>query len=301
MPRRVGLILAAALVAGGLAAYLAYSVLQAPVEAVEARAANIEVVDVAVAARDMRAGTLIGPDDVRLVEWPARSVPSGFSRSPSEVVGRGLLTDVKANEPFLASRVASKEAGGGLPVIIPPGKRAMSVRVDDVVGVAGFVLPGTRVDVLVTLDQGAGEQIPRTRVVLQNIGVASAGQTIERDEEGEPQSVPVVTLLVDPEEAEKLALASSKGNIRLALRNSLDFEAVATPGISASRLIADEPSPSPPRRPRPTPQPRPQAAPGPETPARYNVEVFRGPERSTSTVESREGENAEEQEEEERS
>ena len=153
MRNRVGYMLAAALVTGGIAAYLAYSVLQEPGEAESRAATDVEVVDVAVAARDMGAGTVLQSEDVKLVEWPARSVPSDFSRSPSEVVGRGLLSDVKTNEPLMASKVASKEAGGGLPVTIPPGKRAMSVRVDDVVGVAGFVLPGTRVDVLVTLDQ----------------------------------------------------------------------------------------------------------------------------------------------------
>ncbi|MFW6198790.1 MAG: Flp pilus assembly protein CpaB, partial [Acidobacteriota bacterium] len=221
-------------------------------------------------------GRVLEREDVELVEWPARSVPSDYSRSASEVVGRGLLSDVKANEPLLASKVASKEAGGGLPVVIPPGKRAMSVKVDDVVGVAGFVLPGTRVDVLVTLDQSAGEQTPRTRILLQNVQVASAGQTTERDAQGEPQSVPVVTLLVEPEQGEKLALASGKGSIRLALRNGLDTDTVSTPGVQANRLITDPPSP----------QPRTQ--PAQRGPRRRDVDVYRGPDRSTSSVEDRE-------------
>lgn len=273
MRKRVVYMLAAALVTGGLAAYLAYSVLRDPGETADARSATVEVVDVAVAARDMSAGTVLEAEDVKLVEWPAQSVPSDFSRSPSEVVGRGLLSDVKTNEPLLASKVASKEAGGGLPVVIPPGKRAMSVRVDDVVGVAGFVLPGTRVDVLVTLDQSAGQQTPRTRLLLQNIQVASAGQITERDAQGEPQDVPVVTLLVDPEQGERLALASGKGSIRLALRNSLDTDTVSTSGVWANRLIADPPSP----------QPRTRAV--QRGPTRRDIEVYRGPERSTSTVE----------------
>lgn len=278
MRNRVAYMLAAALVTGGLAAYLAYSVLQEPGETAEARSATVEVVDVAVAARDMGAGTVLEAEDVKLVEWPASSVPSDFSRSPSEVVGRGLLSDVKKNEPLLASKVASKEAGGGLPIVIPPGKRAMSVRVDDVVGVAGFVLPGTRVDVLVTLDQSDGQQTPRTRILLQNIRVASAGQITERDAQGEPQDVPVVTLLVDPEQGEKLALASGKGSIRLALRNSLDTDTVSTPGVWASRLISDPPSP------------RTRTRSVQRGPTRRDVEVYRGPDRSTSTVEEREEE-----------
>jgi pilus assembly protein CpaB len=277
--------LAAALVAAILAGYLAYGVLEQFGDTAEARTVEFNVVDVAVAARDMGAGRVLEARDVRLIEWPAGSVPSGFSRSPAEVVGRGLLTDVKENEPLLAGKMASKEAGGGLPVVIPAGKRAMSVEVDEVVGVAGFVLPGTRVDVLVTLDQSAGEQIPRARILLQNILVASAGQITERDAQGEPKSVTVVTLLVDPAEGEKLALASAKGSLRLALRNSLDTETVATPGVIASRLIADAPAPRPARR-----SPTPRAAPEPEPPARptrFEIEVYRGPERSTSTVEER--------------
>lgn len=292
MSRRVGYMLLVALLAGGLAAYLAYSLLQDPGTA-DSTVKDIELVNVAVAAHDVSAGTVLGAEDVKLVEWPARSVPDGFSRSPSEVVGRGLLLDVKRNEPLLASKVASKEAGGGLPVLIPAGKRAMSVKVDDVVGVAGFVLPGTRVDVLVTLDQASGEDIPRTRVFLQNIHVASAGQITERDAQGEPQSVPVVTLLVDPEEGEKLALASGKGSIRLALRNSLDTETVSTPGIRANRLIVDAPAPAPVRRaPRPRAEPQPAQ---PPTPTHFEIEVFRGPDRSTSTVERGQEEEEEQQ------
>lgn len=277
MRKQVGLILTAALVTGGLAAYLAYTVLRQPPGAADARAATVEVVDVAVAARDMGAGTVLTPEDVRLVEWPAHAVPAEFSRSPAEVVGRGLLTAVATNEPLLSSKLASKEAGGGLPIIIPAGLRAMSVKVDEVVGVAGFVLPGTRVDVLVTLDQAAGEQEPRTRLLLQNIQVASAGQTTERDAQGKPRTVPVVTLLVNPAEGEKLALASSKGRIQLALRNSLDTDTVATPGIRAGRLINDPP----PERVTRTYVPR--------RPTRFTVDVYRGPERTTSTVEEGSG------------
>lgn len=277
MRNRVALILTAALVTGGLAAYLAYTVLRQPDDAADARAATVEVVDVAVAARDMDAGTVLKPEDVRLVEWPASALPAEFSRSPSEVVGRGLLTSVKTSEPLLSSKLARKEAGGGLPILIPEGLRAMSVKVNDVVGVAGFVLPGTRVDVLVTLDQTAGEREPKTRVLLQNVEVASAGQTTERDAEGKPKSVPVVTLIVDPAQAERLALGAGKGQIRLALRNSLDRDTVATPGVRAGRLIEGPP---------------PQRAARSYVPARpthHSVEVYRGPERTTSTVEERKG------------
>lgn len=277
MRNRVGYILAAALVTGGLAAYLAFTVLRDPGATADARAATLEVVDVVVAARDLGAGSVLVPEDVRLIEWPARSVPADFSRSPAEVVGRGLLAQVATNEPLLSSKLASKEAGGGLSILIPAGKRAMSVKVDDVVGVAGFVLPGTRVDVMVTLDQAAGQEEPRTRLLLQNVQVASAGQTTERDAQGRPKSVPVVTLVVDPAQGEKLALASSKGRIQLALRNSLDTDTVTTPGARAGRLIAD---PAPARVARSS---------APRGPTRFRVEVYRGLEHSTSSVEKRPG------------
>lgn len=275
MRNRLGIILTAALVTGGLAAYLAFSVLRRPDPAAEARAATVEVVDVAVAARDLQAGSVVKNDDVKLVEWPAGALPQGFSRSPSEVVGRGLLTSVKANEPLLSGKLARSEAGGGLPIQIPSGMRAMSVKVNEVVGVAGFVLPGTRVDVLVTLDQTARQEEPRTKVLLQNVTVAAAGQTTERDEEGKPKTVPVVTLLVDPGQAEKLTLASTKGQIHLALRHPLDLDTVATEGARAARLITDPPRPVATRRS------------APRRPTRFNVDVYRGPDRSTSTVDDR--------------
>lgn len=273
MRNRLGLILTAALVTGGLAAYLAYTVLRRPDPAADARAATVEVVDAVVAARDLQAGSVVQRQDVRLVEWPAGSLPEGFSRSASEVVGRGLLTSVKTNEPLLSGKLAGRESGGGLPIQIPDGMRAMSVKVDEVVGVAGFVLPGTRVDVLVTLDQTARQEEPRTRVLLQNVTVVAAGQTTERDEEGKPQTVPVVTLLVDPAQAERLTLGSTKGQIQLALRHPLDMDTVATDGVRATRLIED------------APRQRVVRSTAPRRPTNFNVDVYRGPDRSTSTVE----------------
>lgn len=273
MRNRLGIILTAALVTGGLAAYLAFTVLRRPDPAADARAATVDVVDVVVAARDLQAGSVVRNNDVRLVEWPAGSLPEGFSRSASEVVGHGLLTSVKTNEPLLSGKLASRESGGGLPIQIPSGMRAMSVKVNEVVGVAGFVLPGTRVDVLVTLDQTARQEEPKTKVLLQNVTVAAAGQTTERDEEGSPQQVPVVTLLVNPAQAERLTLASTKGEIQLALRHPLDLDTVTTDGVRADRLIDDPP------------RPRVARSSAPRGPTRFNVDVYRGPDRTTSTVE----------------
>lgn len=281
MRNRVGLILALAVVSGALAAYLAWAFLREPAGTV-AEASEVRAVSVAVAARDMDVGHVLAAEDIELVSWPAAAVPRGYSGDPSEVVGRGLLTPVKANEPLLSGKLARSEAGGGLPIIIPEGKRALSVRVDEVIGVAGFTVPGTRVDVLLTLDQTAATNEPATQVVLQNIEVLTAGQAIERDTRGEPHAVPVVTLLVDPEQAEKLALSATRGRIQLALRNTLDLEEVETSGARLTQLIMMA-------RPAATTT-GPTRRVNPPRPRGVQVDVYRGPQRETSTVEDRQQE-----------
>lgn len=278
MRRQAQFLLILALSAGGLAALLATQMLRTPPPT--GADGLLATVSVAVADRDMNVGTLLGADDIRLVDWPAGNVPAGYSISASEVVGRGLLTPVRANEPLLSSKLASPGAGGGMHIMIPDGKRAMSVRVDDVVGVAGFVLPGTRVDVVVTMERGARQGEPITQVVLQNLEVISAGQSIERNPNGDPEQVSVVTLLVGPDEAEMLALAHSNAQIQLALRNPMDMDSVSTPGIQASHLIGG----------RPVPRAAPRGAP-PRPSPRLQVEIYRGPERTTSTVDTTVGGN----------
>lgn len=279
MRNRAGMLLLMAMLAGGAAAYLAYQFLRDPVGSSAVQRADAgELIQVAVAVRDLPVGHLLAAEDVRMVEWPARVVPEGFSRSPAEVVGRGLLSNVAMNEPFLPSKLASSEAGGGLSILIPEGKRAMAVRVDDVVGVAGFVVPGTRVDVVVTLDEsGTNNSQPVTQLVLQNIEVMASGQSIQRDARGEPQTTTVVTLLVDPEQGEMLGLSANNGRIQLALRNSLDPDTVQTMGARVANLLR-RPPPAPVRASGPA-APRPAAA-----PSRVQVEVYRGPVRSESTV-----------------
>lgn len=279
MRNRAGLLLLFAVVAGTAAAYLAYRFLRDPFGvAAVARAPAEEVVQVAVAARDLTAGRVLRAEDIRMVAWPGDALPAGFARSPAEVVGRGLVAAVRMNEPLLSSKLALPEAGGGLAILIPEGKRAMSVRVDDVIGVAGFVVPGTRVDVMVTLDRSVGQEDAATQLILQNIEVMAAGQSIQPDARGMPQTATVVTLLVDPEEGEKLALSAGNGRIQLALRNSLDLDSVATPGVRVSNLL---------RRPQPPPVVRtagPPAPPRPVAPSSFQVEVYRGPTRSEATV-----------------
>ena len=272
MQRRVVIILALALISGGLAAYLAFTYLrEPPSEEGEGQAVTTEVV---VAERPMDVGYVLSEEDVRVVDWPSASLPSGYAASVSEVVDRGLITPVAANEPLLSAKLARAEAGGGLPITIPEGMRAMSVAVNEVIGVAGFVLPGTRVDVLVTAAQPDGET-EDTQIVLQDVEVLSSGQTIERQRQGQPQTVSVVTLLVTPEQAETLTLAAEEGQLQLALRNTLDRDTVATEGQVVANLL-------PRWRTQPSPAPR-QVR---RAPPRRQVEVYRGPERSTTTVDT---------------
>jgi pilus assembly protein CpaB len=193
---------------------------------------------IVVAARDLPAGAIVRREDVEAVSWPGSAVPEGFATQAGEVVGRGLITEVRRNEPLLTWKLAEKEAGGGLPITIPAGMRAVSVEVDEVVGVAGFVLPGTRVDVIVTVMPGNDRTQTTTRIILQNVRALAADQRYQQDIEGEPQYVTVVTLLVTPQEAEDLTLAATEGRIQLALRNTLDSDEVETPGRRITSLVS---------------------------------------------------------------
>lgn len=191
-----------------------------------------------VAARDLPVGHLLTEADVQVVGYPSATLPAGYVSDMTTAIGRGLISDVRLNEPILESGLAEKGSGGGLPIIFPEGMRAVSVRVDDIVQVAGFVTPRTRVDVLLTMrpTQGNTEQT-YTQTILQNLTVLAAGQTVQQDAEGKPMQVSVVTLMVTPDQGEKLVLAASQGRIQLALRNMLDVDPTNTAGIGDGRLF----------------------------------------------------------------
>jgi pilus assembly protein CpaB len=211
-----------------------------------------------VASRDLPAGSVIRRDDIKTVNWPGSSVPQGFATEPGDVVGRGLITEVRQNEPLLDWKLAQREAGGGLSITIPEGMRAVSVRVDEVVGVAGFVLPGTRVDVLVTVVPSSDRMQSITRTILTNIRTLAADQRYQQDIDGEPRYVTVVTVLVTPEQAETLTLAATEGRIQLALRNALDSGETVTQGRRIASLVAGPaPPPAQPRAPARAAPPRP--------------------------------------------
>ena len=178
-------------------------------------------VDVIVAADDLQVGAKVEERDIKIIRIPAADLPPGSPRRRSEVLGHGVIVPISKGEFILPNRLAGENAGSGLPSLITPGMRAVSVRVNEVVSVAGFVTPGTRVDVLLTgTPGGTGEQ--QTTTVLQNVAVLASGHTLERTATGEAQTTAVITLLVSPDDAQRLTLASSEGHIQLALRNPLD-------------------------------------------------------------------------------
>jgi pilus assembly protein CpaB len=181
---------------------------------------------IVVAAQPLQVGTRLDASNLRTITWPADEPINGTFTRIEDCAGRAVITAMAENEPILEAKLAPKGAGAGLPATIPEGMRAVSVAVNDVVGVAGFVVPGTMVDVLVTGQTAAGRGENITKTILEDVPVLAAGQKIEQDREGKPQTVPVVTLLVSPEDADKLTMASTEGKIQLALRNTVDTKAM---------------------------------------------------------------------------
>ncbi len=233
--RRTVIILLLAVLSGTLAYYLAMRLLQERTRPLLATEPRAETSRVAVAARDLNIGDLVGEEDVRMIDWSGSAVPEGYARTVADVVGRGVLTPVSMNEPLLDTKLADRAAGGGLLIAIPEGMRAVSVRVDDVIAVAGFVRPHMRVDVLLTTTSGSD---PITKIVLQNVTALAADKVYENDPQGNPVSYGVLTVLVTPEDAEKLTHATRQGTIQLALRNRLDLREIRTSGARVSQLLA---------------------------------------------------------------
>jgi pilus assembly protein CpaB len=204
-------------------------------------------VDVIVAADDLQVGARVEDHDIKIIKIPGADLPPGAPRRRADVVGHGVIVPISKGEFILPNRLAGENAGSGLPSLIPPGMRAVSVRVNEVVSVAGFVTPGTRVDVLLTgTPSASGEQ--QTTTVLQNVAVLASGHTLERTATGEAQSTAVITLLVSPDDAQRLTLASSEGHIQLALRNPLDTKQDEVPSSNSRGLYrgASTPAPAPP-------------------------------------------------------
>jgi pilus assembly protein CpaB len=236
---RVLVVLILALTVGSALAFATYNYVQ---KAPSSRTVSLPTRPVVVAATDLELGAELTSGDIRVINWPSNAVPKGAIEDPKDVIGRGLVLPLIENEPILPMKLASKEAGAGLPPAIPPGLRAMSVRVNEVIGVAGYVVPGTRVDVLVTLNATQQSQDMTSKVILTDVQVLAAGTKIDQNaDKGKPMPVSVVTLLVTPDEAERLTLASTEGKIQLALRNPLDKSSPQTYGVRPSMLLGTAP------------------------------------------------------------
>ena len=299
--RFLGVLTFAFLVAAGASLVLYKVLVNRPASAKTPTA----TVHIALASRDLELGTVLKEDDIKLAEWPGVA-PLGATSKPQDLVGRGVTTMIYAKEPIIESRLAPKGAGGGLAAMIPPGMRAVGVRVNEVVGVAGFVVPGMRVDILISgnLPGGNGNVGTLTRTLLQNIEVLSAGQDFKKDAEGKPVLVQVVNLLVTPEQAEQLSLAAQQTAIQLVLRNPLDRAAAKTPGTALSHLFGKMPAvptktevTSAPARPRPVrtaavaPAPVMMAPPPPpKKEAPFVMEIISGAKKEEKKFESASGE-----------
>ena len=246
----IPIILALAIATGG--SVFLYKWLQAKnAPAAATKKVEAEAVPVVVAAADLKWGSKLTKEMVKTVPFLKESLPSGYISDPEAVKGRVLIAPLKMQEPVLESRLAPKDVTmGGVSAVIKQGMRAVAVKGNKVIGISGFIQPGNRVDVLVTMkDPTTKNEI--TKMVLSNVLVLATGTEIEEKKDGKPQSVDVYTLEVDPEQAERLALASSEGKLQFALRNVTDQETVLTKGATVAQTLRSlrgvDPSPPPPK------------------------------------------------------
>lgn len=247
--------------------------------------------DLVVATRALPVGISVKPPDVKVVKVSSDAFPKGAFSKVEEVIDRPVISNILVDEPVLEGRLAARGSGLGLAPVIPVGMRAVTVAVNEVVGVAGFVLPGMRVDVLVTGMPPDGRS-RMTTTVLQNMLVLSAGQAMQPDARGQPITAPTVTLLATLEQAETLTLAGNEGRIQLVLRNGSDQNIEKTSGRMAAELYGGARKPrtedAEPARPRPKPVVAaiapPAAAPPPPPPPPDEVVVIRGTAKTVEVV-----------------
>jgi len=232
------LVLAVAIAA--LVSFWSYSLLQKKTDAGQGIGNTQQIV---VAASEMKWGTVITKDSVKTQPYLKESLPAGYVSAPSAAVGRVVLYPIQVNEPITEAKLAPVDVKtGGMAAVVAPRKRAMAVKVDKVIGISGFIRPGHRVDVLVSLNKSEQDNVSSTitKIVLENILVLAAGSEVEQsgDQKKKPKMVDVITLEVTPEEGEKLALAATEGRLQLALRNYADTEDVKTRGTTLPRLLS---------------------------------------------------------------
>ncbi|MCA1618283.1 MAG: Flp pilus assembly protein CpaB [Acidobacteria bacterium] len=278
----------------------------------DAQASSRNMNNVVVAKVDIPIGTKVAAEQLSTVQFPSNAIPEGTFDNAEKLVGRVTVTNVAAREPVTDFKLAPEGSAGGLSAVIPAGYRAMTVKVDDVIGVAGFLQPGTMVDVLTVIEQPGqmSSGNPISKIVLQNVKVLASGQNLDKPkDEREADAVKAVTLQVTPDQAEKLALASTEGKLRLVLRNGIDQDDEQTQGADKRSLLTGEramPAPEPGslkseqktqpppasgqvfrRAPRPQPRaadgPKPAAEapkPQPASPPRPSVEMIQGTKKS---------------------
>ncbi len=234
MNRRILIIVTCALVLSACASYLVYRAVVSRVTTTDA----VPTAQVVMATRDLVAGTVIQAADMKTGAWVG-ALPKGTLSAGGDFLNRGVISPIYAGEPIMEARLAGKGSGGGLAATIPPGMRACAVRVNEVVGVAGFVIPGMRVDVLITGQAPGGNPLvgASVRTLLQNIEVLSAGTDFQKDKEGKPQQAQVVNLLVTPAQAEILSLAGNETRIQLVLRNPMDTQIAKLSGTATANLF----------------------------------------------------------------
>lgn len=243
MNRRLLMVLIIAFLIAGIATLVVYRLVGNRLSA----AKPVPTARVVAASHDLTIGALIAATDLTTTEVTG-TPPKGSLTDPKDVIGRGVTSQIYQGEPILDNRLAPKGSGGGLAATIRPGMRACAVKVDDVVGVAGFVTPGMRVDVVVSgTPPGANQSTDGNlaATVLQNIEVLSAGTDIQQDNQGKPKSVQVVNLLVTPEQAQKLSLASNQLKIQLVLRNPTDTQTAELPSTATTALFPGMRGPAP--------------------------------------------------------
>ena len=271
MNRRLLTILFSAFLVAILSAFIVYRLVGSRIAAVKTQSTTTIVA----AAQDLQIGAVISAPDLTTVQIVG-AAPPGAILDAKKAIGRGIISSVYKGEPILDSRLAPEGSGGGLAATIKPGMRAIAVKVDQVVGVAGFVLPGMRVDVLVSgvppgSAQGGGAQDTQIRTILQNIEVLSAGTDIAKDAEGKPRQVQVVNLLVTPDQAQVIALAGQESHVQLVLRNPLDTKIADIQNTTVGNLFADPDAPK--DKPRVSGPPRKAA---PRKPEAFSVTVYNG-------------------------
>lgn len=264
-----------AIIAGLLATLIVYRYLQQKKQQAEEHV--MEMKEIAVARMDLPIGRVIGENEIKMVEWPKENLPLGAFYNKADILNRVLKSEIFEGEPVLESKLAPVGSLGGLSSLIPPGMRALTVQVNDYSGVGGFILPNTRVDVLITVPTRDREDA-HAKVILENIKVLATDQTFIRKGD-DPKLMQTVTLLVTPEEAEKLALANEEGHLQLSLRNNADSAIKGTSGARLKELI------SRPNRTRTYSRPRTRSKPVKQEPRERTVEVIRSTERSKVTFE----------------